>query len=384
MIERLVAILFPASSDQGIDWRADAIALWQLQRSDASSPRARALLDLQIVSHALHERACQRWSQVGKSPGALARTFIASGHFVESAAGLSGPVDDPREEALAVVALGHIGVPDRQARSDVRRYLRRVRAAVAPVRHVSVAGVLAAAAFTLGLAAALGAISVTLAIVVGVGQIDRPYYVTDGRTVAEVRRAAQSVDHDQTSPLPTMVPVSGRGRRGSWPGRRTRGAKPLAPQRGAPHVSRPDARWRPQVGDRARYRNGHCRHLAGRAVGVRRRRHRARLRGYRARRAASRSGGANGLCADLRLDIAACLSSRRRGLRPSASRASLPQPGEQRRVAVGALPLEFAGGRLFALFANGLSEAGRVSEGRYDFDAVPLNQFETDARCIGA
>ncbi len=227
MIERLVAILFPASSDQGIDWRADAIALWQLQRSEASSPRARALLDLQIVGHALHERACQRWSQVGKSPGALARTFIASGHFVESAAGLSGPVDDPREEALAVVALGHIGVPDRQARSDVRRYLRRVRAAVAPVRHVSVAGVLAVAAFTLGLAAALGAISVTLAIVVGVGQIDRPYYVTDGRTVAEVRRAAQSVDHDQTSPLPTMVPVSvavvaalglvaGRAERNHW------------------------------------------------------------------------------------------------------------------------------------------------------------------------
>jgi len=174
VIERLVATLFPTSAEDGIDWRADAIALWQLQRSEASSLKTRALLDLQIVGHAVHERARQRWSRMGGSPAILRQAFVAAGRFVESAAGLSGPVDDPREEALAVVALGHIGVPDRQARSDVRRYFRRVRAAVAPMRHVSVAGILAAAAFVLGLAAALGAISVILAIVVGVGQIDRP------------------------------------------------------------------------------------------------------------------------------------------------------------------------------------------------------------------
>ncbi|MYD94904.1 MAG: hypothetical protein F4Y02_14700 [Chloroflexi bacterium] len=227
MIERLVATLFPTSADDGIDWRADAIALWQLQRSEASSLKTRALLDLQIVGHAVHERARQRWSRMGGSPAILRQAFVGAGRFVESAAGLSGPVDDPREEALAVVALGHIGVPDRQARSDVRRYFRRVRAAVAPMRHVSVAGILAAAAFILGLAAALGAISVILAIVVGVGQIDRPYYLTDGRSVAEVRKAAQALDHDQSSPLATMVPVAaavvtafglvaGRAERNHW------------------------------------------------------------------------------------------------------------------------------------------------------------------------
>ena len=57
---------------------------------------------------------------------------------------------------------------------------------------------------------------------------------------------------------------------------------------------------------------------------------------------------------------------------------SLPQPGERRRVAVGALPLEIAGARLFALFTNGLLEAGRASEGRYKFDDVPLNRYESD------
>ena len=42
------------------------------------------------------------------------------------------------------------------------------------------------------------------------------------------------------------------------------------------------------------------------------------------------------------------------------------------------MPLEIAGARLFALFANGLLEAGRASEGRYKFDDVPLNIYETD------
>lgn len=227
MIERLVATLFPPSRDDGIDWRADAIALWQLQRSEASSSRARVLLDLQIVGHALRERARRRWSRLGERPGVHTRASVAAGRFVESAAGLSGPVDDLRDEILAVEALKHLGVPDGQARSDVRRYLRRVRAAVAPVRDVSVAGILAAATFILGLAAALGAISVILAIVVGIGQIDRPYYVTDGRSVAEVRKAALALDHNQSSPLATMVPVAvviaaafglvaGRAERNHW------------------------------------------------------------------------------------------------------------------------------------------------------------------------
>ncbi len=64
--------------------------------------------------------------------------------------------------------------------------------------------------------------------------------------------------------------------------------------------------------------------------------------------------------------------------RAPAPGPSLPQPGEQRNVAVGALPLEIAGARLFALFTNGLLEAGRASEARYKFDDVPLNRYESD------
>lgn len=227
MIERLVATLFPTSADDGIDWRADAIALWQLQRSEASSLKTRALLDLQIVGHALHERARQRWGRTGKSLSVLTRAFMAAGRFVESAAGFSGPVDDPREEGLAIDALRYLGVPQGQARSDVHRHLRRARAAVASVRDVSVAGVLAAAAFTLVLGVALGSVSAILAIVVNIGQIDRPYYITEGRPVAEIRRTAQVVDDSQSSPLPTMGLVivavvaafglmAGRAERNSW------------------------------------------------------------------------------------------------------------------------------------------------------------------------
>lgn len=57
---------------------------------------------------------------------------------------------------------------------------------------------------------------------------------------------------------------------------------------------------------------------------------------------------------------------------------SLPKPGERREVLVGALPLEIAGARLFSLFANGLRDAGRASEGRYNFDDFPLDRHETD------
>ena len=57
---------------------------------------------------------------------------------------------------------------------------------------------------------------------------------------------------------------------------------------------------------------------------------------------------------------------------------SLPQPGERRVVPVAAMPLEIAGGRIFSLFANGLPEAGRQSEGRYKFDDLPLDIYETD------
>ena len=58
---------------------------------------------------------------------------------------------------------------------------------------------------------------------------------------------------------------------------------------------------------------------------------------------------------------------------------SLPQPGERREVPVAAMPLEIAGARLFALFANGLIEASRQSEGRYKYGIVPLNIFDAPA-----
>ena len=64
--------------------------------------------------------------------------------------------------------------------------------------------------------------------------------------------------------------------------------------------------------------------------------------------------------------------------RAPAPGPSLPQPGERREVPVAAMPLEIAGGRIFALFANGLLEAGRLSEGRYKFDDVPLDIYESD------
>ena len=64
--------------------------------------------------------------------------------------------------------------------------------------------------------------------------------------------------------------------------------------------------------------------------------------------------------------------------RAPAPGPSLPQPGERREVPVAAMPLEIAGGRIFALFANGLLEAGRQSEGRYKFDDVPLDIYESD------
>ena len=200
MIERLVAVLFPPSAESGIDWRADAIALWQLQRSEAPGLRARVFLDLQIVGHALHERARRRGSRAARNPGALSRLLMASGRFVESVVGISAPVDDPREEARAVEALGHVGVPARKARSEVRRYFRRVRAAVSPVRDASVAGVMATAVFALGLLAALGAISVILAIVVGLGQMEQPFYVTDGISVELVRaNAPEGTQNDAPS-----------------------------------------------------------------------------------------------------------------------------------------------------------------------------------------
>ena len=56
--------------------------------------------------------------------------------------------------------------------------------------------------------------------------------------------------------------------------------------------------------------------------------------------------------------------------------SSLPQPGEQRVVPVAVMPLEYSGGRLFGLFANGFIEASRQSEGRYKYDDVPLNVFD--------
>ncbi len=63
--------------------------------------------------------------------------------------------------------------------------------------------------------------------------------------------------------------------------------------------------------------------------------------------------------------------------RAPAPGPALPQPGEQREVPVAVMSLEVAGPRLFGLFANGLLDAGRRSEGRYKFDDVPLDFFVT-------
>ena len=207
MIERLVAALFPPSADHGIDWRADAIALWQLQRREAPGTKTRLLLDLQIVGHAVHERARRRWRNAGKVPGMFTRPLMAAGCFIESAVGISGPVDDPREERRAVEAVERLGVTRNQARSVVRRYLRRVRAAAAPVGDVSIAGFMAAAVLALGFLGAVATLSLTLALVVGWGQIDNPYYVTDGRSVAEVRDAALNVGSGQTTSITSMAVV---------------------------------------------------------------------------------------------------------------------------------------------------------------------------------
>ena len=42
------------------------------------------------------------------------------------------------------------------------------------------------------------------------------------------------------------------------------------------------------------------------------------------------------------------------------------------------MSLQIAGPRLFGLFANGLLDAGRRSEGRYKYDDVPLDFFLTE------
>jgi len=59
--------------------------------------------------------------------------------------------------------------------------------------------------------------------------------------------------------------------------------------------------------------------------------------------------------------------------RAPAPGPSLPKPGERREVPVAVMSLEVAGPRTFGLFANGLLDAGRRSEGRYKFDDVPLD-----------
>ena len=64
--------------------------------------------------------------------------------------------------------------------------------------------------------------------------------------------------------------------------------------------------------------------------------------------------------------------------RAPAPGPSLPQPGERREVPVAVMSLDVAGPRILALFANGLREASRQSEGRYKFDDVPLDSFVTD------
>ena len=64
--------------------------------------------------------------------------------------------------------------------------------------------------------------------------------------------------------------------------------------------------------------------------------------------------------------------------RAPAPGPSLPQPGERREVPVAVMSLQIAGPRLFGLFANGLLDAGRRSEGRYKYDDVPLDFLLTE------
>lgn len=67
-------------------------------------------------------------------------------------------------------------------------------------------------------------------------------------------------------------------------------------------------------------------------------------------------------------DVAATVTERAPDPGPT-----LPQPGERREVPVAVMSLDVAGPRLLALFANGLRDASRQSEGRYKFDDVPLD-----------
>ena len=83
-----------------------------------------------------------------------------------------------------------------------------------------------------------------------------------------------------------------------------------------------------------------------------------------------------------RRDLDAALARARTAAASVTERApepgpSLPQPGEQRAVPVAVMSLDVAGPRILALFANGLREASRQSEGRYKFDDVPLDFFVT-------
>ncbi|MDE2903466.1 MAG: ABC transporter substrate-binding protein [Chloroflexota bacterium] len=82
------------------------------------------------------------------------------------------------------------------------------------------------------------------------------------------------------------------------------------------------------------------------------------------------STGRSDLNAALQRARTAAASVTKRAPEPGAS---LPQPGEGREVPIAVMSLDVAGPRLFGLFANGLREAGRQSEGRYKFDDVPLD-----------
>ncbi len=66
-------------------------------------------------------------------------------------------------------------------------------------------------------------------------------------------------------------------------------------------------------------------------------------------------------------------------LAPSAA-AAVPKAGDQRQVPVAILPTEFAGGRLFALFANAFLEAGRRSDGRYQFTRESIDVSDISSR----
>ena len=86
---------------------------------------------------------------------------------------------------------------------------------------------MATAVVAIGLLAALGAVSLILAIVVGLGQMEQPFYVTDGIPVEQIRANAPEGAQNAAPPLPRLGLVltavvtafgmaAGRAERNHW------------------------------------------------------------------------------------------------------------------------------------------------------------------------